>query len=159
MRRISIAVVLGIVAGLAAFLVWSRTGPVALLTGVDSCWAGGAQGYGGLLSADPVNGTSLRGKPVMWPIGYSARHAGSEVEVLNTVGTVVATTGRVYYFSQASVTGPNTVDTDTTYLASADCGYLWSFIDCTAVAQATGDAAPESDLGQRRSYCSQIPPE
>ena len=36
-------------------------------------------------------------QPVAWPEGYSARLSGSEVEVLGTTGTIVATTGRKGY--------------------------------------------------------------
>jgi len=165
MRRIAVAAGLAVVVALAVFVVGvhraspvASTEPVALLTGVDSCWAGGAPGDGGLLTADAAHGTSLRGKPVMWPVGYSARRAGSEVEVLNAKGAVVATTGRVYYFAEARVSDPSKVNTETTYLASADCPYFWSLIDCTAVAQATREAPADSDLGQQRSYCSQILP-
>jgi len=157
MRR-RVAIVLVAVVAVALGLSWSSLfGPVSLLTGVDSCWAGGSsESAGGLLTADPVYGTSINGRAVMWPIGYSARHAGFEVAVLNAAGNVVATTGRVYVFSQARIGNPTT-PTLGAILASADCGYLWSFIDCTAVAQATGDAAPNSDLGQQRSYCGLVP--
>ena len=35
--------------------------------------------------------------PVTWPEGYTGRQAGSEVQVLNASGEVVATTGRRYF--------------------------------------------------------------
>jgi len=34
--------------------------------------------------------------PLMWPEGFSARRSGTEVEVLNDAGEVVATSGRRY---------------------------------------------------------------
>ena len=168
MRRIAVAVGLVLFAGLAGFAVWSRGTPAPLLTGAtpNSCWAGGAPGYGGLLTADATYGTSVRGYPVMWPEHYSARHVASEIEVLNAIGAVVATTGRVYYFSQAIYSGSSATNQPArfpgvpvdAYLATGDCGAFWSLIDCTAVSQTTGDAAPDSNLGLRRSYCSQISP-
>jgi hypothetical protein len=82
-------------------------GPVPLLTG---------GGPGGCylnflvddLVVDPVNGTAVveeytidgqsksRLLPIMWPTGYTARHSGSEVEVLADDGKVVARTGENY---------------------------------------------------------------
>ena len=113
-------------------------GPVTLLTGVDSCWAGGAWGSEGLLVADPEYGTRFDGKPAMWPLGYTGRRVGSEVEVLFD-GQVVATTGRRYYFSQARVSQPENVQRMASLGAVpvGDCGYAWSLIDCTAAAVAT----------------------
>jgi hypothetical protein len=78
--------------------------------GGNWCYTSGAYG---LLVADPVAGTALKWhypgnpaqeaedsdrppQPVMWPHGYRARSAGSEVEVLNEAGEVVATTGHMY---------------------------------------------------------------
>jgi hypothetical protein len=55
--------------------------------------------------ADPNFGTVSKGgggPELTWPRGYTARWAGSEVEVLDPVGTVVLTTGRRYWLSPLS---------------------------------------------------------
>jgi hypothetical protein len=163
--RIALSAGTALVVGLALFSR-SNLGSAPLLTGAtpNACWAGGAPGYGGLLTVDSTYGTSVRGHPVMWPAHYSARIAGSEVEVVNATGAVVATTGRVYYFSQATYSESAATNQPArfpgvpvdAYLATADCGYFWSLIDCTSVAETTGDAAPDSNLGLRRSYCATI---
>ena len=168
MRRIAVAVAVALLVAIGV-LVSSNAAPAPLLTGAsESCWAGGAPGYGGLLTADATYGTSMRGYPVMWPIGYAARReVGGAIEVLNAKGAVVARTGRVYYFSQATHMGYDATNQPArfpglpvdAYLASADCGYLWSLIDCTAVAQTPGAAAPDSDLGLQRSRCATIQPQ
>jgi hypothetical protein len=44
--------------------------PVDLLTGVDGCYAGGEGGVPAVLLVHPEYGTSLRGRPVMWPVGF-----------------------------------------------------------------------------------------
>jgi len=59
-------------------------------------------GPSGMLVKDPTYLTAFSAwggpaQPVAWPDGYSARLSGSEVEVLGTAGTVVATTGRKGY--------------------------------------------------------------
>jgi hypothetical protein len=113
---------------------------VPLLTGNLGCYAGGESGPTALLVADPTYGTSLNGQPVMWPGGYTARRAGSQVEVLDAAGTVRATTGRTYHISFAYAPGltPNddgsvdSVGPARAFPAAADCGYAWDFIDCTA---------------------------
>lgn len=52
------------------------------------------------LIADPTFGTVYtNGDPVKWPRGYTARRAGTEVEVLDAGGNVVLTTGRRYMVS------------------------------------------------------------
>ena len=51
------------------------------------------------LIADPTSGTPTikgTGAPLKWPRGYTARRAGTEVEVLDRDGTVVLTTGGRY---------------------------------------------------------------
>jgi len=57
----------------------------------------------GLLVVDEKYGTAIDSPqagvapmPVMWPLGFTGRRAGSEVEVLDPTGDVVATTGRNY---------------------------------------------------------------
>jgi hypothetical protein len=42
------------------------------------------------------------GPQLTWPRGYTARWAGSEVEVLDPGGKVVLTTGRRYWLSPTS---------------------------------------------------------
>ncbi len=90
---------------LALFLLGCST-PVALLTGVDSCYAGAQHpAFQGVLVPDPEYGTKIDGKgPVMWPVGYTARGAGlfwGEIEVLDEAGMVVATTGKAYSIAPA----------------------------------------------------------
>jgi hypothetical protein len=95
MRWLSTALVLGLCllgCGLAP-------APIALLTGVDGCYAGGEGGVAGSLLVDSEYGTSLDGKPVMWPVGFTAVPVGREVQVLDSAGHVVATTGREYFIS------------------------------------------------------------
>ena len=85
---------------LAAALVGCSLNDVSLLTGVDAsaCYAGGEQHFHAQLVAGGAYGTMIDGKPVMWPVGYKGRHAGSTVEVVGPAGTVVATTGKWYSF-------------------------------------------------------------
>ncbi len=72
------------------------------------CFAADAAG---LLMVDPTYGTAIIGDghenmlvkgdvpvTVAWPPGFTARRSGSEVEVLDPQGNVVATTGRSYHF-------------------------------------------------------------
>jgi hypothetical protein len=75
--------------------LWDR---VDLLTGADNdiCYAGGEPHPEGLLLVDPAYGTSHNGAPVMWPLGYTGRRAGSEVVVFDEEGKAVAITGRRY---------------------------------------------------------------
>jgi hypothetical protein len=112
---------------------------VPLLTGDLGCYAGGEGGPTALLLAEPQSGTSVFGKPVMWPTGYTARRAGSEVEVLDTQGKVKATTGRTYHMSQAYAPAliPNDDGTfdgrgpHDAFPVAADCTYHHDLIDCT----------------------------
>lgn len=109
---------------------------VDLLTGVDSCYAGGAGGFVGLLTADPDYGTRFDGRPAMWPLGYTGFRVGSEVAVADAAGNVVAMTGRRYHFSQALVSKPENVKRmkATGAVPVGYCGYAWSMIDCSAPA-------------------------
>jgi hypothetical protein len=50
-----------------------------------------------LLTYDPTYGTVDGGGPVAWPPGFTARRAGSEAEVLDPSGNVVAITGKRYW--------------------------------------------------------------
>jgi hypothetical protein len=94
--------------------------PIELMTGVDhSCWAGGGPTVQGPLLSDPEYGTAIkqelsRGRPsdrsivpVMWPTGFTGRHVGLEVEVLDPAGNVVAVTGRRYLLVPGPVRGPD----------------------------------------------------
>jgi hypothetical protein len=62
--------------------------------GEDNCYL---PAYTGELVADPVAVTvfvtSFGRMPVLWPKGWTARSSGSEIEVLDPRGTVVARTG------------------------------------------------------------------
>ena len=130
------AITLGVALSLAGCATRER---IPLLTGALGCYAGGEGGGTGLLVADPTYGTSFGGQPVMWPEGYSGRHAGSEIEVLDALGRVKATTGRIYHISFASAYGLDngsgsltSVGPANAYPAAVDCGYHHDFIDCTA---------------------------
>jgi hypothetical protein len=134
--------------------------PVELLTGVDGCWAGGesSSGISGLLVSDPGSGTAINGTPIMWPIGFTGRRAGGEVEVLNADGKIVATTGRTYHISMGVVSGgAASTNVGGAFPAAANCGYPWDFIDCTAAADATGEpVAPNGGftlIGEWQLYC------
>jgi hypothetical protein len=79
--------------------------------------------------------------PVMWPSGYTARRAGSEVEVLDTQGKVIATTGRTYRISRAYAPEllPNddgsyegTPPPPSAFAAAVECPNEYDFIDCTS---------------------------
>jgi len=76
--------------------------PVALLTahGDPGCFAANTNG---MLIVDPEAGTAIVSEDmgrttvaVRWPEGYTGRRSGSEVEVLDTAGRVVARTGQRY---------------------------------------------------------------
>jgi hypothetical protein len=86
--------------------------PVRILTGPPGGGSGCfAADVAGLLVVDPTYGTAIVGDdlpsmvqlsdvPVTlaWRPGFTARRSGSEVEVLDPGGNVVATTGRSYRF-------------------------------------------------------------
>lgn len=60
----------------------------------------------GDLIADPTSGTAYKdGTPAMWLPGYTGLRVGSEVEVLDPDGKVVATTGKRYQFYFVYVAG------------------------------------------------------
>jgi hypothetical protein len=70
-------------------------GPVGALRG---CFANPRSGE---LIVDRTHGTAFKVdeggiEPVMWPPGYTGRWVGSEVEVSDAAGNVIATTGRRY---------------------------------------------------------------
>ena len=109
--------------------------PIHLLTGVDGCWAGGesSSGITGVLLPDPTSGTSINGKPIMWPVGFTGRRLpDGEVEVVDPDGRVLATTGRTYHLSIGVVSGKAaSADVGGAFPAAANCGYAWDFMDCT----------------------------
>jgi hypothetical protein len=129
--------------GLAA----PRGEPVDLLTGVDSCYAGGQQGVEGPLVADPEYGTRLNGKPVMWPVGFTGvRLVGGEVAVLDTGGKVVVTTGRRYYLSYGPephiAANHQLMERVGAFPAGANC-YSWDVREVTP----SPESAPGGTLG------------
>jgi hypothetical protein len=128
--------------------------PVALLTGVEACYAGGqSPNDGGLLVPDPDFGTRFDGRgPVMWPVGYTGvRLAGGQVAVLSGQGGLVATTGKEYNFSPVPQQAGEAGEVIARVGAVPVCdGYPWDFVDCAAVADGTGDPA-------ERPYCV-LPP-
>ena len=90
------ALLAGLLAASIAGCGTGATAPVQLLTYDTSCHPAPAVG---LLVTDPKYGTALLGRPVAWPSGFSGRDAGSEVEVLDGDGKVVAVTGKTYEFA------------------------------------------------------------
>lgn len=89
---------------------------VPLLTGVPPMVGGGGcftNSAMGLLVVDAAAGTAIIDEDVrasvpmrvMWRPGFSARRVGSEVEVLDQGGSVVATTGRRYRIDGGYVDG------------------------------------------------------
>jgi hypothetical protein len=86
LRGVAISVALALALSLLGCGAGSPGESVALLTGATGCYAGGEGGSTAPLLAEPQYGTSWLGTPVMWPSGYTARRAGSEVEVLDAHG-------------------------------------------------------------------------
>lgn len=84
---------------------------VQLLTGTDphGCYAGGESHFEGLLAVDQKWGTSINGKPAIWPVGWTGRRVGLEVEVLDDAGKVRAITGRRYYFAVGPISNPESL--------------------------------------------------
>ena len=85
---------------------------VQLVTGPPDHNGCFAADVAGLLVVDPTYGTAIVGNnlpsmvqlsdvpvTVAWRAGFTARRSGSEVEVLDPQGNVVATTGRSHRFS------------------------------------------------------------
>lgn len=121
-----------VVAAAALLAGCGITDTVPLLTGDLGCYAGGENGPTALLVADPEHGTTFNGRPVMWPAGYTARRAGSEIAVLDSTGRVRAITGRSYHIAFAYVADIIPGDAAKPFPAAVDCGYPWDFVDCTA---------------------------
>ena len=120
MRSVLAVLALLIVAGCGASSL-SLGAPVKILTSSQS---GGSQPMGGkngpcytnwadgTLLADAEFGTAFTWTRspgshaiVVWPVGFTARQAGSEVAVVAPTGEVVATTGRSYRLPGGAITG------------------------------------------------------
>ena len=103
MGRIAVAVATLLLAGCAAV----AGEPVAIVTDTGSapnsvlgCWLP-INDNTLLLVADPKFGTAFKSAngdtvAAKWPSGYTGHRAGSEVEVYDAGGRLVATTGRSY---------------------------------------------------------------
>lgn len=68
-----------------------RPPDLLFVTANGPCYVGP---LGGLLVADPRTGTAIGSQPLVWRTGYTGRRVGSEVEVIDEHGEVVATTGQ-----------------------------------------------------------------
>jgi hypothetical protein len=103
-RRVSatLALALCLLGCQSEVLPWDR---VQLVTGGDPGTGCGLMPRMGDLTADPAFGTTLGGGAAVWPSGYTGRRVGSEVEVLDRSGKVVATTGQRYQFYFVYVAG------------------------------------------------------
>jgi hypothetical protein len=114
-RHLVLTIALAFLVGLAgaAFLSGLSGRPVPLLTGWGAlgphddgmvrCYTNFAVGH---LVVDAEFGTALiedgrEAVPVMWPPGTTGRQAGSEVEVVNKKGAVIARTGNRYQIEGA----------------------------------------------------------
>ena len=108
MRRVisTLALALCLLGCGSVVLPWDR---VDLLTRAPMTVGGGPSCYTaattGLLTVDPVYGTAIGSMAVMWPLGFTGRRVGSEVEVLDPHGKVVAMTGRIYELRGGSESG------------------------------------------------------
>ena len=124
MRRVRLLLTLSIalaVAGCAGSPVTLLTGPnpFADASGIGGCYTNFAVGtlvvdatYGTAITDESIGGTG----PVLWPTGYTGRRSGSEVEVVDREGHVVARTGSRY-----QIEGAFTGDNPRAWLA---CGYV-----------------------------------
>ncbi len=61
--------------------------------GIRGCFT---YGISGELVSDDKSGTTVNGVPIMWPVGFTGRRSGLEVEVLDAAGKVVASTSNKY---------------------------------------------------------------
>ena len=109
MGRIAVAIATVLLAGCAVF----AGAPVAIVTDTGyssddlACWLA-INNDTLLLVADPKFGTGFKSDngdvvPAKWPPGYTGHRAGSEVEVYNARGVLVATTGRRYRIDWVSL--------------------------------------------------------
>jgi hypothetical protein len=115
-KRVAAALALTIaIAVLVLYLepVHLLTADSADFTAVSAMIGGGPDGCGypwqGLLVADATSGTALitgnRGDvvPVVWRPGFTGRRSGSEVQVVDPQGNVVAVTGHKYRLNGGSM--------------------------------------------------------
>jgi hypothetical protein len=68
--------------------------PVTILTGSAACY----DGWSGDLAFDAVTNSvsfdiGVGPEPIQWPLGYTGRRSGQEVEILNRAGKVLYRTG------------------------------------------------------------------
>jgi hypothetical protein len=126
MKRISATIALGLVV-----LGCGRLpDPVQLVTGTSALEPNGCFAFdvAGRLTVDPSYGTAIivkdgtGGIPVAWRPGFTGRRAGSEVEVLDPDGKVVATTGRPYDVEGGYVTDGSWGHPETSMFWA--CGYV-----------------------------------
>jgi hypothetical protein len=160
-RHLRLTIALAFLVGLAgaAYLSGLSGRPVPLLTGWGALGpreAGEVRCYTnfavGQLVVDAEFGTALiedgrEAVPVMWPPGHTARESGSEVEVLDRSGKVVAKTGNRYQIEGAgSARYP-----EPGWLA---CGYVlpWSSQPRTGVQLTTYLTTYESIAGGTQRY-------
>jgi hypothetical protein len=105
--------------GSSVRLLTGRGGLGPLPSGMVSCYTDFAVGQ---LVVEHTYGTAIiennRQTPVMWPIGYSGRLSGGQIEVVNTEGSVVARTGNRY-----QIEGGHGGTNPTSFVA---CGYVLS---------------------------------
>jgi len=83
--------------------------PVVLLTNDQPGVGCPANVVTGALVVDVKAGTAIVDngirKPIRWPPGYSGRHSGGEVEILDASGTVVGRTGTVVRLGGGEIEG------------------------------------------------------
>ena len=124
---------LGCYGGSASAPTASPSGPVPLLTVETQTRFGGCvldAFYVADVIADPTTGTptdATTGKSFLaWPKGFTARRAGSEVEVLDPAGNVVLTTGQRYRVCPApDYTNPSSGQ----YARSSGGGWVIGMVD------------------------------
>lgn len=114
-RRVLVVLFFGLAFALGLAFVGLRGSPVTILTGPGGITGNTASSYTGCytdfivgkLVTDPTYGTAVidhdpNGRnpdqryPVMWLPGYTGRQSGSEVEILDRSGNVVARTDQVW---------------------------------------------------------------
>ena len=91
------------------------------------------------------------GLPAVWPLGFTGRPAGSEVEVLDAAGNVRATTRRRYWVARAAI---HPYDGDR-HPAAVDCPYPWDFGQCAPSDEPAlpGGIKPLEHEESKAAYC------
>ena len=159
MGRIAAALVIAICLSGCSALPADR---VQLLTGVPPAGQGGGcytYFVVGRLVVDPEYGTAFEDASggttlVMWLPRYSARRAGSEVEVLDPAGNVLATTGRRYQIEGAYVSLDSPDPTNRVLWA---CGFVIPCFSDDAPA-ASDVRGPDFSVEPRPDPCSSSSP-